>query len=390
MIKYEGLAKMYNYEMKDLNDILKTIEKFHDAYNTVCTQENISKIVENVNQFLSNVKTTEEKTILERHETEEEAREYFGKDFVSRFEELLTVLAKQHTDIALHGTSYGRCRNICEEGLKYKTNTLDSTAVIQSLYLENGKIYYKNYEKLLNWTHKNYKNLVIISLPYECHYKEGLWKPPAEPGDRYRIDPDFIVGYIDVNNKELVINDKYKREHNYDGYVPDNHLFNKNELINNEQFAELQKEQTSFIKEQGNIDYDCDLTLEMKAEASAESLEHIFRELKYVCPNSTMNEKQYNYLLSGVSEAFGVINNIISKLPTKEQLKSNNISTVFDNEQNLDDDETLLSNPNDYNLYGLSDKNSEVETDFVFGSEWTLDDELDSFSLSTEGIGRKK
>ena len=115
--------------------------------------------------------------------------------------------------------------------MQYKLPSLSGTAVQQSMAYEQHDMHYENYESLLNWGHKEYKGLVILAIPYECYYKEGLWNhfqktdSSAYGGQDYRIDPDFVVGYIDVDNKKLVINPKYNRQHNYEGYVKDNELF---------------------------------------------------------------------------------------------------------------------------------------------------------------------
>lgn len=43
--------------------------------------------------------------MLEKHETEDEAREYLGEGFISKFEQILTALDRQETIVALHGTN---------------------------------------------------------------------------------------------------------------------------------------------------------------------------------------------------------------------------------------------------------------------------------------------
>ena len=56
--------------------------------------------------------------------------------------------------------------------------------------------------------------IVIVAVPYECCYKEGLWRKyqntdsAAYGGQDYKIDSDFIVGYIDVENKNIEIRTK--------------------------------------------------------------------------------------------------------------------------------------------------------------------------------------
>ena len=72
---------------------------------------------------------------------------------------------------------------------------------------------------------------MIVAVPYECCYKEGLWRKyqntdsAAYGGQDYKIDSDFIVGYIDVENKNIVLNPKYNRQHNYGDYLRDNDMF---------------------------------------------------------------------------------------------------------------------------------------------------------------------
>ena len=130
------------------------------------------KCVEN---FISNIEVIPEEVVLERHETEEEAREYFGENFITKFDQLLTKLDKEETIVALHGTNEDLCQNICVDGLKYKIPCLTSTAILQKMSYGQKEIHYDNYEGLLNWPYKEYKGLIIIAIPYECFYKEGLW-----------------------------------------------------------------------------------------------------------------------------------------------------------------------------------------------------------------------
>ena len=121
----------------------------------------------------------------------------------------MTELDKQQTIVALHGTYPDKCPKICEEGLKYLYPSISSTAVSQSMAYGAGEMHYDKYEELLNWRHRNYKGLIMIAIPYECYYKEGLWNHYQETGNvmygaqDYKINPDFIACYIDVDEKEI-------------------------------------------------------------------------------------------------------------------------------------------------------------------------------------------
>ena len=210
MITYETTENKYIYRSSDVESIINyvTAKNKYTSYTVEYLNGNISLI----NQFLVNIEPKEENVIKTRHETEEEAREYFGEEFINTFDNLMTKHDKEQTIIALHGTNPLLCESICENGLYYKSPSLDSTAVKQEMALGQHDIKYKKYEQLLNWGHKDYKGLIILAIPYECFYKEGLWNhfqetnSSAYGGQDYKIDPDFIVGYIDVNSKKIVLN----------------------------------------------------------------------------------------------------------------------------------------------------------------------------------------
>ncbi len=200
--------------------------------------------------------------------------------------------------MALHGTDVGVCPAICENGLQYRLPSLSSTAVQQDMAFGKGNIHYSNYESLLNWRHKNYKGLVIIAIPYECYYKEGLWNHFANSGTHfyggqdYRIDSDFIVGYLDVEGKNIVLNPKYNREHDYEGFVQDNDIFHKNLELDNEKIKEESlkfKEQIEYIENETDLMKDKedneDIDVSMVPYV-IEELTGTFHSIKYGFPNA--------------------------------------------------------------------------------------------------------
>lgn len=333
MIKYNAIQNRYLYRMEDLDKILNIIQNGNYYNMNYCTQENISLLVKSVNEFMANIEVISENSVLERHETEAEAREYFGDDFISKFDNLLTVLDKQETIVAIHGTNEKACPLICENGLKYKRPSLSSTAVQQDMAYGQSEMHYVNYEGLLNWGHKNYKGLVILAIPYECYYKEGLWNKYQDTGlgiygvQDYKIDPDFIAGYIDVTKKQLVINPKYNRQHNYDGYVKDEEIFREQLDMDNNKIKQkiIASKALNNQKSTNNNDEPKDESKNEQMDISRipyviEELIGTFNSIKVGFPNG-MTEERYKYFLKELSQGFNNMVNVVSLLKTNDQIK---------------------------------------------------------------------
>lgn len=333
MIKYNTVQNRYNYKQEDIEKILGIIQN-GDFYNMDnCTQENIISFVRTVSDFMTHMDVVQENVELERHETEDEAREYFGEDFVAKFDQLLTALDKQETMVALHGTNPEICPMICENGLQYKLPSLSSTAVQQHMAYGQHEMHYDNYEGLLNWGHKNYKGLVILAIPYECYYKEGFWNQYQETntsfygGQDYRIDPDFVVGYIDVNKKQIVINPKYNRQHNYEGYIKDNELFREQPDMDNNKIkqaiiaSEAQIEQELSQQKHEIVEEPSEEQLDIsRIPYIIEDLIGTFNSIKFGFPNG-MTEERYKYFLEELSHGFNDIAKMVPLLKTNEQVR---------------------------------------------------------------------
>lgn len=329
MIKYEALVNKYYYNSENLDNVIKLL-KDTDYYEN-CSRENVSILVESVNKFLDDIKVQKENVILERHETEEEARAYFGEEFINKFDKLLTELDKQQTILALHGTAPDDCPKICEEGLKYTYPALNSTAISQSMAYGEGDMHYNKYEELLNWKHKNYKGLVMIAVPYECYYKEGLWNHYQETdsgmiySQDYKINPDFIVGYIDVNDKKIVVNPKYNRNHDYTGLVEDMDIYRENKELDNDKIAnimrknheELQSSVPTNVEEKKKQEEEIDI---QKVPEYIENLNYTFNSIKIGYPDD-MNEEKYKEILSDLSNNFTKVTKALPFLKTNEELK---------------------------------------------------------------------
>ena len=332
MIKYNAVVNKYLYKSEDIDKILGIMNDTNYYNPNYCTQENISTLIKSVNDFMSNIETVSENAVLERHETEAEAREYFGEDFIAKFDQLLSFLDKQETIVALHGTTEESCKLILDNGLQYKIPSLSSTAVQQRMAYGQHDMHYDKYESLLNWEHKNYKGLAIIAIPYECYYKEGLWNKFQDTnsgmygGQDYRIDPDFVAGYIDVTQKKIVLNPKYNRKHNYDGYLKDNEIFRQQIDMDNNKFKQMAIESEKLISQEiaNNQTTNVDDVKKEQFDASRipyviEDLVGTFNSIKNGFPDG-MTEERYKGLLKELANGFNGIVEVLPTLKTNEQV----------------------------------------------------------------------
>lgn len=332
MIKYEGTTRRYNFSREQVNDILKYLQENSFYNEQVCSLETVNELIRNIEIFFGSISEEEFETILERHETEEEARAYFGEYFISKFESLLTKADRDKTVVAIHGTSPSLCPSICENGLMYLQPSLDSTMVLQSMNYGQEDMHYKDYESLLNWGHKNYKGLVLVAIPYECFYKEGLWNHFQDTHGSsygipdYKVDPDFILGYVDVTSKELIENPKYSREHNYEGYEYDMEQFKPLD-IDNEEFRRRALESKKMLEsmevptytEQELVPYINPNDPFMYTEDAANELTGLFNSIMF--SDGPMSEEKYKYVLKRLSYDVGVLKLSLPHLKTKEQIE---------------------------------------------------------------------
>lgn len=356
MIKYEGEETKYNYNLSDVESILKYLSD-NNYYNPkLCTKEVMQDLMTYIDNFLSNITESKHKTLLERRETEEEAREYFGDEFIRQFNSIMTELDKQETVVAIHGTHPEVAKKICESGLQYKLPSISGTAVTQTMNYGEGDINYQDYEGLLNWGHKNYKGLVLVAIPYECYYKEPLWnhfqdaKMGAYGVADYRIDSDFIYGYIDVNEKKIHLNPKYSRNHNYtDNYTNDNEIFRENPNLTNEECRKLfletknmfsnEKEPVAFIDENEEEEEIDDDRIYYETSNISEELTGLFNSIKMT---DDLTDERYKYILKSLSYNLGKIKKVIPKLKDKatalkEIEEENKKFSMFDDNSSTND-----------------------------------------------------
>lgn len=328
MIKYEGTEKRFYYDIEDVNRIINILSNVKYENPDICSKEEVYSLVEEISSFISNFKVVEKSAILERKENEEEAREYFGEEFINKFENVLSIIDQQHTMLALHGTSPEVCPLICEEGLKYKSPSLDSTADTKNLNFGDGNVHYENYKELVNWGHKNYKGLVMIAVPYECYYREGLWEHYEETENKiygsqdYKIPSDFIVGYIDVEKKNIILNSKYNRNHNYSNLEKDNDIYKNLTVKNDEEMIQEMKQKYSQISTMPVSSEQGDEMEEINLESTLFKIEEfvgLFNSMTIDYENG-LHEERYKMLLMEISRLVSEVSKAIPLMKTQEEI----------------------------------------------------------------------
>ncbi len=370
MIKYNAVQNRYLYRVDDIDKILDIIQNGRFYSENYCTQENVSSIVKAVGEFMAHIEVVPVNVVLERQETETEAREYFGEEFISKFDQLITDLDRQETIVAIHGTREEVCPMICEEGLKYKSPSLSSTAAQQGMAWGQHEIHYDNYKSLLNWEHKNYKGLVILAIPYECLYKEGLWNKFQDTNlssygvQDYKIDPDFVVGYIDVTQKQIVLNPKYNRQHNYEGYVKDSELFKEKLDMDNNKIKKAMIESDARLNQE--LAYHQEKSEEEPKKEQfdisripfvIDDLAMTFNSIKMGFPEG-MNEKRYKHFLKELSYGFNDVAEAVPFLKTNDQVRKENEEefSVFNDDSKIINSEDQASVFEDFDWETQTDK----------------------------------
>lgn len=324
MIEYDGIEKIYSYNKEIVAEINRKLSKIEYRDISLCTQERIKELIANINSFFDSAKLIERTARLERKETPEEVREYFGEQFVKQFTDLLTTLDKQDTNIFLHGTNTENCESICEKGLKSQLPNLVST----SIQVEKD---FNDYVMLRNWPHKRLCGIVILTIPYECYYREGIWTKVDDKVSElnrldYKITPDFIVGYIDVIKKALILNPQYNRNHNYNGNLPDAGIFSEISDMDNERFREMKEKNLASATEEGmyteNQINEEESNEEDKLELDAfpqlmQNLQEEFAGRDYY---DSMDEEQYKSFSERVTSKLKILQKFMPFLKTDAQL----------------------------------------------------------------------
>ena len=341
MIGYESNEKIYRYQREDLLHLLEAIKGFRRH-----TKEELFTILNAIEQFQSHISEEEIIAMREREETEEEAKEYFGEDFVEQFDSLLTRLNLEDSLLAIHGTSPSNCESIMNEGLLFTSPELLSTAVLQTMDLGEDENHYHSYSGLRNWAYFKSSGLVLISIPFECFYQEGLWRHIQDDQftmngvGSYCIPSEFILGYVDVEQKKIIINPNYHRQHDYSSLVRDYSIYQKLPIRDNEEFRK--KEVSAVIGSSTQSEEIPSASLEKDEIDLNEFMNELYRlsteihSIKNGFPDG-MSQEKYHFLLSFLAEKVSTIQQVIPLVPSEEELRREEEKHQADLEQMVQD-----------------------------------------------------
>lgn len=143
------------------------------------------------------------------------AKEYFGDEFIKEFETILQECKENENFLFIHGTpSKDNADEICSYGLKTDFPELYYTAELISH--EDVLLY----DKLKSWPHWDCKFLIMCCVPKNSG-KGGIPIWSISPDNFAVLPPEFIRGYIDVIQKNIVLNKLYLQKQNYEHLIED-------------------------------------------------------------------------------------------------------------------------------------------------------------------------
>lgn len=308
------------------------------------TQETAEQMCKLVQEIVDSCIKERRDRNCQRKETEEEAKEYFGEDFIQEFEEIRRFCSEHGISLAIHGTGINSARKIQEEGLEYRTPQILSTAIFQEKTTEEHD--YQKYSDLLNWPHRHYKGLVLVGIPDECAgvydeiSKTGV-KPLWELHDseeryekHYTINSEFILGYIDVEKKEIVQNPNFSLSHNYEGLEFDTDISrikrkDVERVDTNEEYSS-----TYEVDEETYIDEE--LYIDEETRTSDDLLIDSQDEIMYILSIFMHNpdgmwEELVSEKISSLQRLQNEIKSIISQLKTNEEIEKSKIESIKEN-----------------------------------------------------------
>lgn len=315
------------------------------------TQETCMKLDELIQKIIGSITTQDILIDSKIKETEEEAKEYFGEEFIKKFEEIRRFCYENNISLAIHGTSPENMSSIQKMGLEYDRPDISETALIQSGIDQTEE--YNSYSDLLNWKHREYKGLVMIGIPSECHgilahgetETKPLWEEIKENSRgyrRYKINPEFILGCIDVNKRRISQNPSFSVSHNYTNIKHyDNALTNYGNILSIpiEMVQQLESENIDHEEQQSDISVDS----EVKDKTGRDLLEDVNDELIGVFKilirsKGEMEGKSFEVLLENLQNAHIKLKMAIPQLK-KDNIVDEDLSQSYemDESEQVDD-----------------------------------------------------
>lgn len=149
---------------------------------------------------------------------DDKGKEYFGKEFVDKIYSIFDTQSESNF-IFVHGTiTQDDAEDILKSGLQCYYPEMYYTA---ELVDENDKLIF---DKFRSWPHYDRKYLIMIVLS-KLTGKGGVpvWIEDSQRG--FVLNPEFILGYINVNDKSFIDNPVYSKKNEQDylklAQVPD-------------------------------------------------------------------------------------------------------------------------------------------------------------------------
>ena len=356
MIKYKTNTNFIKYDIEKIKEAVDYISSvFSRGIDIV--QDDVDKLVEKIDIIKNSRSIKKEESIEERVETEDEALEYFGKNFVQEYLDLLKYCDENNLTPCIHGTSMKSAREIIDEGLNYRSPDITSTAV--PMGLED----LLKFSTLLNWPHRQYKGLVFLGIPKESEGK--FWRKINEKMEEgsleskyaynYCVPSEFILGVLDIEGKNIIKNSKFTLEHNYDKYITDRELhFGKiNKSINGAEIDDADFVEAEEESCWGHADYQLEeIDVEEDMFKNFEDMLGSLNALKnYYYNNEYRKEKELKHIEE-------LIKNYLDKMVSnKEKLKNKTIEEY--NKKNIGEES-----------YFIKDYNEKTVEDFRDESEW--------------------
>lgn len=205
-------------ERKVMQDVYRAdIKKLEQAHEYALNMKNLTAercyiARELFKSVLDSVTITKEERTERIRETEEQAKAYFGEEFVEKLQSIINYCAENNLALQLHGTSEDYIPEILNNGLSCHKNDIAYT----SLSADRKNLY----SDLLNWPHREYKGIILLALPKECigitgHGEQPIWNDSTILANGYELAPEFILGALDIENKSIIMNNAFTKDHDY-------------------------------------------------------------------------------------------------------------------------------------------------------------------------------
>lgn len=191
-------TNMYQFDVQTVIKARKFLTEKYMRGDYGESKETIHEFISILEDILSSLKTEEIEVERRVRESEDEARQYFGEDFVRQFEQIRKYCTENNLMLAIHGTKPQLLDSIQQNGLEYQHPEILSTAFIQTgTDLEET---YSNFSGLLNWPHYESKGLILLGIPSECNgvlshgetETKPLWLRVSQEGD-YEKNIELIL-----------------------------------------------------------------------------------------------------------------------------------------------------------------------------------------------------